>query len=69
MYVCICEAVTEKQINEAAEAGVKDLWGLRKELGVAVGCGSCKEMASKILRKKRQSKLQFEADQYQPASG
>ncbi len=50
MYVCICNAITDKQIRKAAQAGVRDLWGLQKELGVASNCGACKEMASDILR-------------------
>jgi bacterioferritin-associated ferredoxin len=53
MYVCICNAITDKQIRGAAEAGVKDLWALQAELGVASGCGSCKEVASKILAEYR----------------
>ena len=50
MYVCICNAITDKQIRRAARAGVTDLWGLQAELGVASGCGSCKEHAMEILR-------------------
>jgi bacterioferritin-associated ferredoxin len=50
MYVCICNAITDKQIRKAAAAGVSDLWGLQRELGVASNCGSCKEMAMEILR-------------------
>ena len=50
MYVCICNAITDKQIRKAAASGVSDLWGLQRELGVASNCGSCKEMASDILR-------------------
>jgi len=50
MYVCICNAITDKQIRVAAEAGVSDLWGLQKTLGVATNCGACKEMAADILR-------------------
>lgn len=56
MYVCICNAITDKQIREAADAGVADLWSLQRELGVATGCGSCKENACEILRKSRQEK-------------
>ena len=69
MYVCICNAVTDKQIRQAAESGVEDLWGLQRELGVAVGCGACKEMASEILRENRQAKAAFEPVRYQPAVG
>ena len=54
MYVCVCNAITDKQIREAAESGVTDLWGLQRELGVATGCGSCMETASEILRESRQ---------------
>ncbi len=50
MYVCICNAITDTQIREAADAGVTDLWGLQATLGVAAGCGSCKEHAMEVLR-------------------
>jgi bacterioferritin-associated ferredoxin len=56
VYVCICNAITDKQIHEAADAGVEDLWGLQAALGVATNCGSCKETASEILREKRREK-------------
>ena len=49
MYVCICNAITDKQIRKAAKAGVKDLWALQAELGVATGCGSCMDAAKEIL--------------------
>ena len=56
MYVCICNAVTDKEIRRAAEAGATDLWSLQAELGVASGCGSCKQVASEILHEVRQRK-------------
>ena len=67
MYVCICNAITDKQIRQAAEAGVKDLWGLQAELGVATNCGSCKEAASEILRENRGRSRVAEPVIYQPA--
>jgi len=67
MYVCICNAITDKQIRKAAQSGVQDLWGLQRELGVGSGCGSCKETASQILREDRQSRPHFEPVLYQPA--
>ena len=67
MYVCICNAVTDKQIRKAAEAGATDLWSLQAELGVASGCGSCKEVASEILHDVRQSQRAFEPTLYTPA--
>ena len=56
MYVCICNAVTESQIREAADAGVTNLWDLQAKLGVATNCGSCKETAASILGAKRQKR-------------
>ncbi len=49
MYVCICKAVTEKQIRRAAAKGVDNLYELREELGVASGCGTCADQAESIL--------------------
>ncbi len=67
MYVCICNAITDKQIRQAADAGVRDLWQLQAELGVASNCGSCKEHASEILREKRQEAIQGEPEIYRPS--
>jgi bacterioferritin-associated ferredoxin len=67
MYVCICNAITERQIRKAAESGVKDLWDLQRELGVAAGCGSCKEMASEILRESRSARAS-EPVRYRPSA-
>ncbi len=49
MYVCICKAITDKQIRRAAANGVDNLYELREELGVGSGCGTCADMASSIL--------------------
>ena len=68
MYVCICNAVTDKQIRQAAESGVQDLWGLQRELGVAAACGACKDMASEILSESRQARARLEPVRYKPAA-
>ncbi len=49
MYICLCNAITDSQIRRAARAGVRDLWQLQSQLGVASGCGSCIEHAESIL--------------------
>ena len=49
MYVCICKAVTDKQIRKAAARGADNLYELREALGVASGCGSCADHAQQIL--------------------
>jgi len=67
MYVCICNAITDKEIRQAAKAGVRDLWSLQRELGVATGCGSCKEVASNILRETAGKASRFTPRVYRPA--
>ena len=67
MYVCICNAITDKQIRKAAESGVRDLWGLQAQLGVASNCGSCKETAVEILREHRPARRCAEPQIYQPS--
>ena len=41
MYICVCNAVTERDIHQAAEAGARRLRDLREPLGVTVDCGRC----------------------------
>ncbi|QKS28353.1 MAG: Bacterioferritin-associated ferredoxin [Accumulibacter sp.] len=50
MYVCVCMAVTEEQIHEAARRGARTLNDLRRDLGVASECGSCATVARHCLK-------------------
>ncbi len=67
MYICVCNAITDKQIRKAAADGARDIWQLQRELGVATGCGSCKESATEILRESRKRQRAAEPRIYQPA--
>jgi bacterioferritin-associated ferredoxin len=49
MYVCICNAVTERQVRECARAGTCSLEDLALQLGVGAGCGRCRECAAELL--------------------
>ena len=49
MYICICNAVTDKDIRRAARAGATTVSDLQEHLGVASNCGSCMEDAAAIL--------------------
>ncbi len=57
MYVCICKAITDADIREAAEAGVTDIERLTETLGVGDGCGTCLEMAEAVIDACRASQL------------
>ena len=50
MYVCVCHAVTERQIHDAAREGARTLKDLRRELGVTSDCGRCASCARDCLR-------------------
>lgn len=50
MYVCICKAVTDREIRQAVELGARSLRDLKESLGVATGCGKCACHARAILR-------------------
>ena len=49
MYVCICAAVSDRQIASAVAAGVDSLEKLGFELGVGMGCGCCRDTAQRLL--------------------
>ncbi|MFV8824300.1 (2Fe-2S)-binding protein [Thauera sp. WH-2] len=49
MYVCVCNAVTERQIHLAASQGTRTLRQLRTELGVTAECGRCARCARDCL--------------------
>ncbi len=49
MYVCICRAVTDTEIREAADGGVHDLEQLAETLGAGTGCGCCRESAQAVI--------------------
>jgi bacterioferritin-associated ferredoxin len=49
MYVCLCNAVTEREIRQVVELGARSLRELSECLGVATGCGKCSPCAKAIL--------------------
>lgn len=53
MYICICNAVTERQLKECARAGAASLEDVAFQLGVGTACGRCRECASGMLKEMR----------------
>ena len=53
MYICICNAVTERQVRDCAHSGATSLEELAFQLGVGTGCGRCRECANGVLREIR----------------
>jgi bacterioferritin-associated ferredoxin len=49
MYVCVCHAVTDRTIREAAVGGVRTLEDLAAHTGAGTCCGCCRSLATQIL--------------------
>lgn len=49
MFVCICNAVTDREIRGAALLGARTLDDLTSMMGVAASCGRCADCAQGIL--------------------
>ena len=49
MYICICNAVTDKDIKKAINNGACSMNDLSEQLKVGTCCGRCKSCAKKIL--------------------
>ena len=49
MYICLCNAITECQIIQAAEGGARTTRDLAHGLGVGLGCGRCTSCAKDLL--------------------
>ena len=53
MYICLCNAITERDIRACAEEGACTLRDLECCLGVGTCCGKCKPAAKEILQESR----------------
>jgi bacterioferritin-associated ferredoxin len=49
MYVCLCNAVTDKEIAQAVSDGAHNLSSVQNTTGAATGCGSCQRTTEIII--------------------
>lgn len=49
MYVCICNAVTDRSIREAAREGATSFAELQRRTGCSDCCGNCEDLARGIF--------------------
>ena len=54
MYVCVCRAVTDREIRASIEGGARNMRDLRRELGVCSECGKCGPCARQMLAEHRE---------------
>ncbi len=50
MYVCICHAVTENDIEQAVHQGASEMHHLQAMLNVASCCGACSDEARACMQ-------------------
>lgn len=56
MYVCICNVITEKQVQEQIDKGAKDYIEIFKSLKAKQGCGVCVDYVKDMFPKPIPSK-------------
>jgi len=49
MFICICNAITERQVQAAVAEGATTIADLQIDLGVSTCCGRCEETAIEYL--------------------
>lgn len=49
MFICVCNAITERQVKTAVAEGAQTLSDLQGQLGVASCCGCCADTAIEYL--------------------
>ncbi len=57
MYVCICNGVTESDIERAVDEGCNSLHHLQSRLGVSSQCGSCACDAKACLERSMENQM------------
>lgn len=56
MYVCICRAISERQIREVVHRGASSLDEVKCYLPVASCCGCCEDTARELVQTEIQQK-------------
>ena len=57
MYICLCNAITEKEVQQAIKEGAQSVKQLREKLMVARCCGSCLDSVKQCLQQSTQSQV------------
>lgn len=57
MFVCLCKAVTDRDIENAIDSGVSSFDAMQDRLEVATVCGSCTCEVKQMLMKRFNNNL------------
>jgi bacterioferritin-associated ferredoxin len=61
MYVCVCNAVSDREIRDAVDQGARSLFEVQCQLPVGACCGRCEDVASKVVSEQLQTRAQRKA--------
>jgi bacterioferritin-associated ferredoxin len=53
VYICLCNAITERQVRECAQGGTHSVEELASTLGIGTCCGRCRDCAAQVLAEAR----------------
>jgi bacterioferritin-associated ferredoxin len=68
MIVCVCKAVSDRQIRVAVKGGASSLRDLTRELGVGTCCGKCVPEAKAALSASLRARDSRRSVLFSPAS-
>jgi bacterioferritin-associated ferredoxin len=69
MIVCVCKAVSDRQIRHAVKGGANSLRDLTRELGVGTCCGKCLPEAKSALAASLKACESTRPGLFSPSSG
>jgi bacterioferritin-associated ferredoxin len=49
MYICVCNAISDRQIRETVDQGAGSLLEVQMRLPVAACCGRCEDSAREVI--------------------
>ena len=49
MYICVCHAISDRQIREVVDRGAESLCEVQAYLPVASCCGRCEDTAREVI--------------------
>lgn len=49
MYICVCHAISDRQIRDVVDRGAESLCQVQAHLPVASCCGRCEDSAREII--------------------
>jgi bacterioferritin-associated ferredoxin len=60
MYVCVCNAVTDREVDQAIEDGALTRDAVTKACGAGGDCGACHEMICDRIEAKLEARAEVE---------